>query len=84
MEQRIFSFIIEENADILTMENIRFALEGCYPQLKIGGIAELEPVEMDFVPVDDPMEKFNDSLTNLKKVWNEEMEKLKKRMSEKE
>ena len=82
MKQRIFSFLIEENAEILTMENIRFALEGCFPQLKINGIAELEPVEIDYIPVDDPMDELQDSITNFKKVWNAEMEKLRKRKRE--
>jgi len=75
MKQRIFSFIISENADILTFENIRFALEGCYPQLKIEDIVELEAVDIDYT---DPMDELRKSLAHFGDVWNEQMKKRKK------
>jgi hypothetical protein len=67
MKEKAFIFFIDENSEVLTVENIKFAIEGCYPQIKIAEILETEII------YDDPFE----NLKNSSKKLDNSLQKLK-------
>ena len=78
MEKRAFIFHIDENVEMLTPENLLFALEGVYPQIKINEIYETAIIYDDTIKdFNESKARLGDSWKNLKNVFKEALEKKK-------
>jgi len=81
MNRKAFIFHIEENEEILTPENLLFALEGCYPQIKITELYETEIIDDNSFEnqLNNDIDKFNEAMQNFKEQFKKSLKKKKSR-----
>lgn len=68
---KVFVISVKENAEFLTVENIKFAIEGCFPQIEITEIMEGYFIPFEY-PIRTPEENekiLKESFQKLKDAW---------------